>query len=117
MCVLHIQRERDTHTHTCTPQVSWSQLAALRREAAALHKAYREQLLRNEELECTLLAAEHWQRKLHECLTTSEDQREAERDALHMLLRDGLLEAQAQITTKEAALQALEVQLTICKEQ
>ena len=104
---------------------SWSQgqVDALRREAAALHAAYREQLLRNEELECSTATAEHdWQqagRRLQECALLLEEQRAAsedQMDALCALLRDGMLEAQAQITAKDAALRALEARLAESQE-
>jgi len=110
--------------------VSWSQgqVDVLRREAAALHAAYREQLLRNEELECSAATAEHdWQRRLNECLEEQRAASEDQLDALRALLRDGMLEAQAQITAKDAALTevagaaqrtvaALEAQLAESKE-
>ena len=88
-------------------EVNWSkaEVAALRREAATLHSAYRDQLMRNEELECSLTDIEScWQRKLHAGLVDARTEHLTCVDSLQSLLQESMLEAQAQIKQQEAAL-------------
>ena len=89
-------------------EATWNkgEVASLRREVETMHAAYREQLLRNEELECAMSLSEHKsKRRFEECLAEAEETHCWEVAKLHNLLMESMLEVKTKMEAKEAELE------------
>ena len=89
-------------------EASWDEVevASLRREVETMHAAYREQLLRNEELECAMSLSEHKSKRRFEvCLADAEETHCWEVAKLHNLLMESMLEVKTKMEAKEAELE------------
>ena len=80
--------------------------ASLRREVETMHAAYREQLVRNQELESAMLLSEQeMKRRFEECLAAAEETHGCEVAKLHNLLMESMLEVTTKMEDKQAALE------------